>query len=493
MVHFPQPPSEKLLERNGIYFFTIASILLAAGMITSFIQYYQNSIDGDIVPIVLPMSSYSEIFHDPFGLKAVFHGDQYSGAGRWMIHVTLYTLFHQCYFFVTHFTSDNINALFLTSALFQWLCDWLMVSVIAMYALLAQKITLKKFLFACVLVVPFFQFNHWYPNMGIIDHSVTYTAFYAFPISLLMFFFYPFFRAILFNRSLQFSPVAFGSLSVLGFLLAFSGPLIPALGIMIGGVLLCIFYLNVVKRNKDLSIKSIIANIRKIPFAVRSLIIPFIILCAYDFYVGRFNIENNVSVSIAQRYQLMFKGASDYFFQYGLPYCYGLILLNFIFFRVYQASYLGTRGFRILSAFAITILAYLLLLPLGGYRPYRPNILRYDVTMPLTIFFIVTIVSGISILLNSLRGKQKLLYSFITITTLAVLWYQNFPISNDRKEQEIMLRMLASSHSDSTVVLPYSSNFFHWGKIDNPEGSYNIKFMLQDWKITDRAVTFYQK
>jgi hypothetical protein len=57
----------------------------------------------------------------------------------------------------------------------------------------------------------------------------------------------------------------------------------------------------------------------------------------------------------------------------------------------------------------------------------------------------------------------------------------------------LMLTILRDSPGDSVVCLPYSSNFFSWGKIDNPMGSYYVRQMLYDWGITKKEVVFYQK
>ncbi len=462
-------------------------------MVFTFSEYYQTSIDGDVLPVVFPMESHSQILHDPFGLDALLKGDRYSGAGRWFCHAVVYSLFHEGYSFITTLVADRIKALFLTASIFQWINHWMMTCIIALYANISHKSSWKRFLFGCVLTIPFFQYNHGYYNAAIIDHSVTYTAFYAFPLSLLLLFFYPFFRSLFFPNPLFLSNISLFGIIFLGICVAFSGPLIPVIGIMVSGILLLLYYQKAINNESFFEIASLSSRIKNIPSLVKGMLIPFIIICAYDFYIGRFNIENVTTVTIAERYQLMLKGLIPYFFHYGLPYFYAFLIINFYFFKKFFPVQFNTRSFGILKLLALTVLIYIILVPLGGYRVYRPAILRYDVTMPLTLLLVITIVSGTSLLMDKLQGQALAAYSGISLVLLAVLWYQNLPINNSRKEQESMLRILSRANTDSVIVLPYSANFFSWEKISTPEKSYYVRQMLYDWGITKKPVVFYQK
>jgi hypothetical protein len=48
----------------------------------------------------------------------------------------------------------------------------------------------------------------------------------------------------------------------------------------------------------------------------------------------------------------------------------------------------GKKMIRILMWIGIFTFMYIMLLPFGGYRPYRPRIIRYDTFMPVTIALI---------------------------------------------------------------------------------------------------------
>ncbi|MBA2422724.1 MAG: hypothetical protein H0V61_05820 [Chitinophagales bacterium] len=465
--------------------------LIGVAMIISFKQYLVTYIDGDVISIVLPLPTYTLALTDPFGLHAILKGETYGGAGRWFCHWTLYTLFHDGYFLIKKFSSDDIQSLFLTSALFQWFCHWLMVVMIALYANMHRSFSLKFFLISCVLAFPFFQLNHWYANAAIIDLSVTYTAFYGFPLALLMLFFYPFFRSFFLSKAMP--AVAVTISLIIGLFLIFSGPLIPVLGIFLSGVLLALFYLKSLPTNPEFHLYDFFRRIKKMPLPVLGMLPAFLIMWAYAFYIGRFNSENITSILVFDRYKLMLSRAPSYFFHYGLPFWYALVIMQFIYLRRFHRVILKTEEFRVIIVIGIMILMYLLLLPLGGYRHYRPDILRYDVTMPFTIFLIVVIISGTLFLLQSDKIKFRIPLLITTLIMLLISWLQNFPIRNTREEQELNLQVLANAKTDTVILLPYSSNFFSWQKIEDPSKSIFIRQMIYEWGITDLPIVFYQK
>jgi hypothetical protein len=53
--------------------------------------------------------------------------------------------------------------------------------------------------------------------------------------------------------------------------------------------------------------------------------------------------------------------------------------------------------------------------------------------------------------------------------------------------------VLANAKTDTVIVLPYSSNFFSWQKIEDPSKSIFIRQMIYEWGITDLPIVFYQK
>jgi hypothetical protein len=170
-----------------------------------------------------------------------------------------------------------------------------------------------------------------------------------------------------------------------------------------------------------------------------------------------------------------------------------LIAINFIFIIRYCNEVFKKNSFKYLLVFGAASAIFILLLPLGGYRAYRPSILRYDITIPLTVYLIVVIEAGIILLLLKLKSKSRNIFILIVAAILILFWSKNFPIQNSRKEQQEMLTILSMAKTDSVVCLPYSSYLFSWEKIDIPEKSYYVRQMLYDWGITSRQVVFYQK
>ena len=463
-------------------------------LFTSFEQYNKNGLDGDIARINMPNRSFSKIYSDPVGVQAAFYHERYNGAGRWFCFESEYLLFHQGYFLVNYFNRDKIESLFLTATLFQWVCHWLMVIVLAFYVNMSKKIRIWNIIFASALILPFFQFGIDLVNVGIINHAISYTFFYAFPMTLWLIFFYPFFR-MLFYENTKFSKSIFQitTIFLLGLLIVFSSPLIAPLGIIFGCILILLFFLKGNNSFLASDLNNILIRIKNIPVTVRILLPVFMVVCIYDFYLGKFNTENITDLSLKYRFHLMLNGIPNYLINFGLPYCFGLLIMVYFFSRKYFPEILKTSEVRFLKFISFGVILFLFLLPLGGYRSYRPNIWSNDLTMPLTIFLIIIIVAGSIFLLKQLGELPLKIFAFLFFTTLLIYWCQNFPAKNNRSEQQQMLEILARQKAGAIVCLPFSSSVLSWGKVDDPANSTTVSDFLYSLGITENHVLFYQK
>lgn len=469
----------------------IPVVLILFELIMSFMQYYQTSIDGDLVWHVLPYGELDKVLKDPLGLDAVINHNTYRGAGRWFCHWMTYNYFRSGYLFIDYFIHNKVTSLFLTSTLIQWFSQWLMIIAISLYINVTNKVTVRRFIWSAIICFFFFRYKSAY-NIAIIDHAVTYTIFYAFPLSLLMLFLYPFFRLIFYHEAKQhFSIFKILLIFLLGLTLVFSGPLIPVLGFMFGSVILIILFLKNYLHN--FSSQNIINTIEKINPVARLFLPLFIFLWLYDYYVGTFNNENTTLTTLAERYQLLWHNIPSYLFTGGLPYLLGLVVFNYILLRRYANDKLRTKEYFYFLIIAIAVIAYLFLIPFGGYRSYRPYIWRYDVTMPFTIFLIIVIIRSFYLLTSLLSRKPKFIFIGIVSVTLFIYWIQNFPIENTRSEQQQMVEILQNNKSDTVICLPYSSPFFDWNKIEDTARAYPVSHMLYEWGITQKPLKFYQR
>lgn len=484
----PESPKMNFILKFAAIFF------IAVNLIISFEQYYTNGLDGDVVRVNQPDESFLKTFEDPLGIRATIYHESYGGAGRWFCYFAEYHLFHEGFYFINYFADDKIESLFLAPAIFQWLCQWILILVLAFYVNIQRKVSWWNILFSAALIIPFFQFGYCLINVGIINHSITYTIFYAFPVTMLLIFFYPFFRKLYYeNTNFSKSIFQITAIILLALLIVFSSPLIAPLGIIFGGILLLLFFLRSGNSVDATDSNNIYSRIKKIPVTVRILIPVFMLLCLYDFYVGRFNSENETGPPLAQRYLSMLNGIPDYLINFGLPYCFGLLILVYFFVRKYFHGTLKTKKFNFLKLLSLGVILFLFLLPFGGYRSYRPHIWSSDLTMPLTLFLIITIVSGALYLLHQLSKLSRSVFAFLFFTTLFIYWLQNFPVKNSRMEQQQMLEILSQQKNDDPVCLHYSSPLLAWNKIESPASSYLVSDFLYSLGITQKKILFYQK
>jgi hypothetical protein len=109
------------------------------------------------------------------------------------------------------------------------------------------------------------------------------------------------------------------------------------------------------------------------------------IFSLYVYYLGTFNVEsapNADAPDLLARYKLLFQGIYIL-----LTYMPGLsllliytIILSFILNRHYKSMYAPFQKEHLILL--AIIIVYIALLPLGGYRPYRPYIIRSDTSLP---------------------------------------------------------------------------------------------------------------
>jgi hypothetical protein len=135
---------------------------------------------------------------------------------------------------------------------------------------------------------------------------------------------------------------------------------------------------------------------------------------------------------------------------------------------------------------------YLMLLPLGGYREYRPNILRYDTIMPVTIALIFFYGrSGFFILKNNdfwrLRSYALLWLAFSVLFTIA-----DIDVEKDNLCEREAIKQIATSPLD-TVKLDTSCTVLSWGLMRDVKYSDVNGEMLYLWHITDRRKLYYQQ
>ncbi len=156
-------------------------------------ENYQMPLDGDLARIVLPAPAARPVLSDPFGWAALTRHEVYLAPNRFFAHIAMVGYFKSVPFGLQRLLSP-ISSVYAAGALFSALVQALVLYVLGMYASGSARPG-RRFWLVVALLVPLFQAASNHNQMGIIDNAVTYTFFYAFPLALLLLFYWPFYQA----------------------------------------------------------------------------------------------------------------------------------------------------------------------------------------------------------------------------------------------------------------------------------------------------------
>ena len=480
--------------------FTVFLLLfIVADTIYSFQQYYQLPLDGDIAPIVAPSDHYSTVLKDPFGISVIKDHNEYAATNRYFSHITMISYFKNFHALISPIFKDKIKALYVSMALFNTVIQLLLLIVLAVYVCGHIRFWETSFLIAVAILIPFFQVNGFYESIGIVDKSVTYTFFYALPIGLLFIYFLPFYLSFYHQKPVRnyfkiwMWPIWF----MLAVYLSFSGSQIAPLVILISPTVVLVHLYFVSKKAIDDQLSKHIFN--SFQRTSKTLLFFFgviFLLSLYSFYIGRFNIENGEAIALSERYLKLAKGLPK-FLTYNITFVlFALVLsLNFIFIKRLSPNFLSGKKFKTIIIALLLCIAYLILLPLGGYRPYRPWIVRYDTFLPITIVLILLLSISSYYLLKSKSFSKKIKFYYATflISILMVFQFSDHLTSKygDNKCQKAALYKIAVS-DENVVELSSDCTIMSWSIMGDPFYSKDIGKMLHYWGISRKEIMFYQ-
>jgi len=351
------------------------------------------------------------------------------------------------------------------------------------------------FMIAAILVTPLFQTNGYRSYMGIIDPSTTYTFFYALPCAILLLYLMPFIRQFYHERKSAAKQIIRIFWIPLAFIVCLSGPLNPGIVLVFSLLVILPLLIKQFNRSNQKSfIKRASQTIKMIPGNYWFFLVPVSVLSLYSLFLGRYNsisITNQIPLAI-----MYLKIPEGIYYQVtqklGFPVLFIILAINTI---IISKKYKNIEGRKILNIFkwiGIFSLCYILLLPLGGYRPYRPYILRYDTIMPITLslFFFFGISS--LFLIKQMSKKQKIWYLPIIIGVMFIFTNSDEPKFDNNKCERSALKEIADS-KDTSVALRYKCSIVSWEKLDIPEQSELNAQLLKLWGITKEKKLYYNK
>lgn len=138
-------------------------------------------------------------------------------------------------------------------------------------------------------------------------------------------------------------------------------------------------------------------------------------------------------------------------------------------------------------------LGYVALLPLGGYRDYRPLILRYDSILPITLGLMGFYALSATYLLRKLPRQGARWYQATLVVIALIFTYADRRIDhhNDNTSERRMLALLAQSGTTPAVRLPEPCTVLSWNPITDPSQSLTNAELLYYWHIIKAYKSYY--
>lgn len=481
-----------MIKKQIIYF--ILFLFLTADLSYSFVQHISKSLDGDMAGGLIPAKNKQTIFHDPIGISHLTKDFAFPNPNRFFAHRIFYDYFKNVPIFLQSFTNP-IDSVYLSCAIAKIIIQFLLIFVISCYITASRKFFSTKFIITFTLITPLFQTNGYQTYMGIIDPSITYTFFYALPCALLLVFYLPFFNNSFYKINFPKNISVLFLLIILCIIISFNGPILTGVILIINFLYLCNKLINNFQQNKQLKIKhKILASIFNIPRSHFVYFTTISTLSIYSLYLGA-NDPTFPSeiIPVSERYFRLLSGLYYLLTQkIGLPLLILIILINLFFIKRNLKSSENNKFLTFISWIGIFAFLYIILLPLGGYRNYRPNILRYDTFMPITIALIFIYGKSSFELISHLKNNMKKVYIIFIIVISAIFTIADKPDFYRNECEKNNLKKIAQS-PDNVVIIKNDCNILSWRKITDPKDSEINGELLKLWRITKDKKLYYQK
>jgi len=471
----------------------VLSLFLISDIGFSFVQHLQKPLDGDMAECILPSKQYQQIFQDPLGIKVITQDASYPNPNRFFCYYIFSKYFKSIPIFLQSFTTP-IESIYVASALAKILIQVFILLLLGFFITGKGNFFNKDSLIAMALITPLFQTNGYRSYMGIIDPAITYAFSYALPCAWLLLFYLPFYKASYFDK--KFSPNKFilAILILFTFFITLNGPLNPGVIIIIS----ILYIIHHFKLNYSASLPA--STSQRIMIALKNIPKPYLfifslagILSLYSLYLGNHSsLFQDVKIPISQRYLRLPEGIYYLVSQkIGYPLLLIIIGINaFLIYKFYKSEE-GNKILNLLKWIGMFSLFYILLLPLGGYRTYRPDIIRYDTVMPITLALIFIYGLSTIFLLKNIKNKGNYVYLILVIAfSIVYTLADKLEPGRNKCEKESLTRLANSK--ENTVFLNSDCTVMSWEKItDSTASSFNGE-LLQYWGVTKEVKHYYQ-
>lgn len=450
----------------------------------SFLQFYHTPLDGDMAESVLPMVHMEPLFEHPLGLRVFADPTPYHNPNRYFSHRIFHDYFNLLPSLLRNITSP-INSVYLSTAILKFLVHILLIFLISYLIVGKGKLWSFNNVLSIAIITPLFQTNGYRGYLGVVDTAPSYVFFYGLPTLFILIYFTPWILMWKEGIKLSFGWTQFIALTLFAFIVSLSGPLNAGIvGVVFSLYLVHTIYKfsNKLEEHRGWQ-KSIFAYFKYYKFEL-ILLLPITLLSVYSLYVGSFNSYTVGSqIPLKTMYGKLPFGFFYIFTQkLAWPLLAFAILSNiFIIFRQFRIG----EGKKITKTF-LWILAfcclYISLLPLGGYRAYRPFIIRYDTIMPITMMMIFIFGWSSVYISNQLKGTFRIVY----IVGLAAILFA-FTIADKaqfkKNDCERAALEYLSKVDEKYVTLSSDCTVVTWDLIKDDKQSINLSDLLNRWRI----------
>lgn len=476
------------MTRRIIYFILLS--LLLADIAYSFVQHLNQPQDGDMAGGIVPAEDVRPVLEDPLGISALAGDSTYPNPNRFFSHWLFKEYFSTAPLLLQNVT-DPVDSIYWSSAIAKTVIQVTIIFLLAFYISGSVNPFKFDFILSALLVAPLFQTNGYRSYMGVIDPAPTYTFFYALPCALLLLYFAPLVRELYHKR---YEPPRLPLIFLwifLALIVSLSGALNPGIVLVLGAI----FFPAIVQDNfKELKQEHGQASVWRAFTMIRSsywlYLIPVGIFSVYSLYLGRFNsVSIEQHAPLAQLYSRLPEGLFNLLTQkIGFPVLLAALVINTVFIRT---KYYTPEGKKILSAFkwiGIFALIYILLLPLGGSRDYRPYVLRYDTFMPVTLGLIFIFGASTLFLLKSITSGSKRWFVPVIAAILLVFTLADTPGLENNDCEKLALEKIASSPG-AAIPAQYDCTVLSWNNTwDERDMKLNTR-LLKMWGVIPKDST----
>jgi hypothetical protein len=196
-----------------------------------------------------------------------------------------------------------------------------------------------------------------------------------------------------------------------------------------------------------------------------------------------------VEVPLLERYRLLPHGFKLAFQKLGLTLLFVMSVINLLIMHLIKADK-RRKYIRITLLLFVFMIGYILLLPLGGYRAYRPFIIRHDTLSPVTTALMFTYGLTTIFVISFLKSTKLKIYSIVMVVMVFI--YTNADrYKGHQNECEKKLLYTVSNSSEDIVLIDDWCWVLAWNRTEDYHTTEKPGELLQYWNITKKNKMWY--